>query len=140
MADYAKPLPVPDTDSAPFWEACREHRLIAQRCSDCGVWRFPPRGVCPNCSSWNFAWHDLAPTGTIRTFVAPHRAFTPSFAAEVPYVIAHVAMDGTDGDVVIAGNLVDCPWTHARVGLPVRVVFDDVTPDVTLPKFEPFER
>jgi uncharacterized OB-fold protein len=140
MSDYAKPLPVPDTDSAPFWDACREHRLVAQRCSDCGTWRFPPRGVCPNCSSWNAEWRELARTGTIQTFVAPHRAFTPGFADEAPYVIAHVAMDGTDERVVVVGNLVDCPWTHARVGLAVQVVFDDVTPEITLPKFEPVER
>ncbi len=137
MSGYAKPLPVPDTDSEPYWAAAREHRLIAQCCRDCGTWRFPPRGVCPHCASWAFDWRDLAGTGAVQTFVAPHRAFTPGFADEVPYVIAYVVMDGTDEAVVIPGNVIGCAWTGVHVGLRVRVVFDDATAEVTLPKFAP---
>jgi len=32
---------------------------------------------------------------------------------------------------------VDCPWEEVKVGMRVAVVFDDVTPDVSLPKFRP---
>jgi hypothetical protein len=137
MAEYAKPLPIPDTDSKPYWDGCHEHKITAQRCSDCGAWRFPPRGVCPNCYSWNAEWRELAGTGTIQTFVVPHRAFSEAFAAELPYVIAQVAMDGTGDAVVIVGNLVGCPWTDARVGLPVQVVFEDATESISVPRFKP---
>jgi uncharacterized OB-fold protein len=139
MTDDAKPLPVPDTDSAPFWDACRAHTLVAQCCRACGAWRFPPRGVCPRCASWDFDWRELAGTGVVQTFVAPHRAFTPGFAGDVPYVIASVVMDGTDESVVIAGNLTGCAWDAVRVGMPVRAIFIDATPEITLPKFVPRE-
>jgi len=34
-------------------------------------------------------------------------------------------------------NLVDCPTADVVIGMPVEVVFEDVAPDVTLPKFRP---
>jgi len=34
-------------------------------------------------------------------------------------------------------NFIECPWQQVRVGMPVRLVFEDVTPEVTLPKFRP---
>jgi len=34
--DASKPLPVPDPESAPFWEAARNDTLVIQRCGLCG--------------------------------------------------------------------------------------------------------
>lgn len=31
----------------------------------------------------------------------------------------------------------DCPNEDIEIGMAVEVVFDDVTPEVTLPKFKP---
>jgi hypothetical protein len=39
--------------------------------------------------------------------------------------------------VRLVSNVIDCPWQEVRVGMPVRVVFDDVTAEVTLAKFRP---
>jgi uncharacterized OB-fold protein len=137
VAENVKPLPVPDPDSRPFWDACAEHRLVAQRCGDCGTWRFPPGGFCPACSSRQAAWEPLAGTGVVQSFVVPHRAYSVAFEADLPYVIAHVEMDGTGGKVVVVGNVVGCVWTDVRVGLPVRVDFDDRAPGVAVPRFTP---
>jgi hypothetical protein len=139
VSEYAKPLPVADPDSKPFWDACAEHRLVAQRCSDCGTWRFPPRGFCPACWSPRAEWQALAGTGTVQSFVVPHRAYSVAFEPDLPYVIAHVEMDGTGGRVVIVADLTGCPWTDVRVGLPVRVAFVDAAPGVAVPQFTPRE-
>jgi uncharacterized protein len=136
MAEYSKPLPAPDPETQPFWDGCKEHRLLAQRCDGCGKLRWPPQGFCPHCYSWESTWQPLPETGTVATFVVVHQA-PPAFAADAPYPIARVAIDDTDGQVELLANLVDCPWEQVRVGMPVRVVFDDVTPEVTLPKFRP---
>ena len=56
------------------------------------------------------------------------------FAAEVPYVVALIELD--EG-VRMASNLVDCEAGEIAGGLAVEVVFDDVTDEVTLPKFRP---
>ena len=33
--DYAKPLPEITEDNRPFWEGCKQHKLLLQRCSKC---------------------------------------------------------------------------------------------------------
>lgn len=137
MADYAKPLPVPDPDTAPFWDGCRAHELRAQRCRSCGRLRWPPRGICPHCQSWEHEWTVLPRRGAVASFVAVHRATNAAFASDVPYVIAQVLIDGTDGRVRMLSNVIGCAWDAMRVGMPVEVVFEDVTPEATLPKFRP---
>jgi uncharacterized protein len=126
-----KPWPVADLDSQPFWDACRQRRLVAQCCTACSRFRWPPRGVCPVCNSWAFTWIELAGSGIVESYVVPHRAFNPAFADAVPYVVVHVAMDGTDGRVVLVSNLVNCEWQAVHVGMGVGVVFDENG----LPKF-----
>lgn len=133
---YSKPLPAVDADGRPFWDYCRQHELRAQRCRGCGRFRWPPRGVCPRCHSWECDWQLLDGRGTVASFVVVHRA-PPAFAADVPYVIAQVDLDGTSGCVRMTSNVVDCPWEEVRVGMKVAVVFEDVTPEFTLFKFRP---
>ena len=137
MADYAKPLPLADPDSKPYWEGTKAHELRAQKCSSCGRLRWEPQGFCPHCWSWESTWTKLAETGAIVSYVVVHQATNPAFAQDVPYTIAKVAIDGTDGEVVMTGNLLDVPWQDVKVGMKVRVAYDDVTPEVTLAKFKP---
>jgi uncharacterized OB-fold protein len=116
-----RPLPVEDADSQPFWEACRAHRLQVQQCSACGRYRWPPRGVCPGCQSWDFAWQTLSGQGTVASFVIVHQA-TPAFAEMAPYTIARIALDGTDDAVLMTSNVVET--AEPRVGMRVAVLFD----------------
>ena len=56
------------------------------------------------------------------------------FAGEVAYVVAPIELD--EG-VRMPSNLIDCAAGEIAGGLALEVVFDDVTPEVTLPKFRP---
>jgi hypothetical protein len=47
----------------------------------------------------------------------------PGFEDELPFVLADVAIDGTD-DLRLIGRLVDGPDSALRLGAPVQVVFD----------------
>ena len=136
-APYAKPLPTTDVDSLPFWEGCQAHELRAQRCAGCRRLRWPPQAFCPECHSWEFEWVKLGETGKVYTYVVVHYVSVPAFQDDVPYVIAHITIDGTDERVRLMSNVIGCPWEDVRVGMPVRVVFEDVTPEMTLPKFRP---
>ncbi len=137
MAEYTKPLPVPDLDTQPFWDGCSRHELLGQRCVDCGAFRWPPRGLCPACRSWKSEWVPLAGTGVIDTHVTFVHVTLKSFADDSPYPVIEVMLDGTDGAMGLTSTLIDATAEQLRVGLPVTVVFDDVTPEVTLPKFRP---
>ena len=39
--------------------------------------------------------------------------------------------------IKVASNIVDCPDGEITCDMPVRVVFDDVTDEITLPRFTP---
>ncbi len=132
LVEYTKPLPVPSELSAPFWEACRRHELIIQRCQNCRAFRFPPAILCPECLSESVEWTRVSGRGKIFSFVIFHRVYHPSFAADVPYAIALIELE--EGPRLVS-NIVDCPPAEVVCDLPVEVVFEDVTPEVTLPKF-----
>jgi len=134
---YAKPLPKTDVDSQPFWDACKQRELRAQRCGDCQRFRWPPQGFCPECYSWEYEWSRLPQTGKVVTFVVVHYAAVAAFQPDLPYVVAHIAVDDADGRVQLISNIIGCPWEDVKVGMAVKAVFEDVSPEVTLAKFEP---
>lgn len=137
MSEYAKPVPVPDHDTRPFWDACKGHELRAQRCKACRRFRWPPQGFCPSCYSWEHEWALLSGHGTVKSFSVVHHSAVPSFKEDLPYVVAVIALEGTDDHVDIASNIVGCPWEDVKVGMPVEVMFDDVSAEATLPRFRP---
>ena len=137
MVEYAKPLPRPDVDSLPFWEGCKAHELRGQRCRACNAFRWPPQSFCPHCYSWDFDWVKLDGAGTVYTYVVVHYVAVPAFADDVPYVIAQITLDGTDDRVHLLSNVIDCDPQQVKVGMRVQPVFEDVTDEITLPKFRP---
>ena len=136
MAEYARPLPLPDLDTQAYWEGTQAHELRAQRCSSCGRLRWPPQGFCPHCYAWDFNWTKLSHTGSIQSYVVVHQA-SAAFADAVPYAVARVIIDNTAEAVILTSSMTDVPWAEVNVGMRVEAVFDDVTPEVTLPRFRP---
>lgn len=128
----AKPVPEIDATLAPFFAAANEKRLVVQRCVGCGALRFPPRELCSACLSTDAAWTEVSGRGTVFSFNVMHQIYHPAFAAEVPYAVVVVQL--AEGPKLIS-NLVDCPVDAIEIGMPVEVVFERVSPDVTLPKF-----
>ena len=63
-----------------------------------------------------------------------HRALHPGFTPDVPY--ATVVIELAEG-VRMVSHVLGLGPEQMRIGLPVEVLFDDVTPEVTLPKFRP---
>jgi hypothetical protein len=90
---------------------------------------------CPNCHHHGGDWTTLPGTGIVRSFVLVHRAFDPGFEDKVPYVVAHIALDGADG-VTIIGNVLADPVDAVSVGQRVAVEFLDLG-QVALPRFRP---
>ena len=128
----AKPLPQVSPEMAPFFDAARRHVLAVQRCAGCGTMRFPARTICSTCLSREATWTPVSGRGTVFSFAIMHQAIHPGFAAETPYAVVVVELD--EGPRLLS-NLVDCPTADVHIGMPVGVVFDELTPDVTLPKF-----
>ena len=119
----------------PFWDALRAHRLEVQRCGN-GHLRFIPTEICPRCGSQGWTWQQVGGCGKIYTFTVVHRAPTPAYQADAPYVLAHVELD--EGPRMI-GTLIRCDPADVRIGMPVEVVFEDVSDRWTLYKFAPIQ-
>lgn len=127
-----KPVPEVDATLAPYFAAAKQQRLVVQRCADCGALRFPPRELCSGCLSSRVEWTDVSGRGEVFSFNVMHQIYHPAFASEVPYAVVVVKL--AEGPKLIS-NVVDCPPEEIRIGMPVEVVFEEVSPDVTLPKF-----
>ena len=131
---YSKPLPHIDEEMRPWWEALQRHELYIQKCRDCGYTRYYPRALCTNCQSSKTEWVRCSGRGTIYTFTVTNQNQAPGFRESLPYVMAYVDLD--EGLKMLT-NIVDCPPDQVRIGMPVEVVYEDVTPEVTLAKFRP---
>lgn len=129
---YSKPVPVPSEESRPFWEAARQGQLQLQRCRDCGAYRFPPGVLCPECSSTATEWSTVSGRGKVYSFVVFHRAYHPGFEGELPYAVACIELD--EGPRLLS-NIVGMPAGDVRCDMPVEVVFEEITADISLPKF-----
>ncbi|HEV7801491.1 MAG TPA: OB-fold domain-containing protein, partial [Burkholderiales bacterium] len=88
-----RPIPVPDAATAPYWSAANEGRLVLPRCTACSRWHFYPRALCPYCSSDKLEWQSASGRGEVYSYTVVHRAPSPAFAAEVPYVVAIVELE-----------------------------------------------
>jgi uncharacterized OB-fold protein len=137
MADtteYKKPIPIPDEASRPFFDGVKEHKLMLQHCSTCGAWHWPVISRCPVCLSTEITWEQASGKGTLYTFVLMHQILHPGFASKIPYNVAEIDLE--EG-VRITSTVVGCSNDEMRIGMPLEVTFEDITDEVSLPKFQP---
>jgi uncharacterized OB-fold protein len=133
MEEYGKPLPEVTPDNKPFWDACKRGELSLPGCLDCGHLRLPGP-ICPQCLSMKAEWTVLSGRGRLYTWTTIHQRYHAGFAGETPYNVAMIELE--EGPRLIA-NIVNCGNDDLTIGMEVEVVFDDVTGDVTLPRFCP---
>ncbi|MFQ5472166.1 MAG: Zn-ribbon domain-containing OB-fold protein [Dehalococcoidia bacterium] len=136
VPDYRKPLPSPSPETERFWEGCRNHELLLPFCRGCQNYFFYPRSFCPKCFSWDVEWRKASGRGKIYTFAIQYRAWHPGWADDVPYVNAMVDLE--EGPRIYTNIVgVDPDPGNIQCDMPVEVVFEDVTAEITLPKFRP---
>lgn len=135
-AQYNKPLPTPMNKeiSQPFWDAAKRHELVMPRCRNCSNLFFYPREQCPNCYSDNTEWIPVTGKGRLYSYTVVYQPAHPSFQADAPHIYAVVQLN--EGPRMPT-NLVECDIDDVEVEMPVEVVFDDVSEEVTLVKFKP---
>jgi len=129
---HAKPLPAMEGFAKEFYGWCKQNQLRFQRCTACGTWRHVPREMCAACGSWQWEWAPSSGRGTVFTWTVVARALHPAFQNDTPYAAVVIEME--EG-VRLLSQVVDCAPDELAIGMPVEVVFDAVTPEITLPKF-----
>ncbi len=136
MTDYKKPIPAITPEMQPFFAAAKRHELVVQRCRGCGTHRFPVREICSSCLSRDAEWVTVSGEGEIFSYNIMHQVYHPGFADEVPYAVVVVKLkEGAK----MNSNLTGIQPHAIKIGMPVKVVFEDISAEVTLPKFVPRE-
>lgn len=134
MTAATRPVPAITPEMQPFYEGARHGELRVQRCRGCGALRFPARAVCSECLSGESEWVPVSGRGEIYSFNVMHQVYHPGFADAVPYAVVLVQL--AEGPRMMS-NVVGIDPHALRIGMPVRVVFEPLSDDVTLPKFAP---
>lgn len=116
-----------------FWEGLRERKFLLQRCEECGEVFFPPRILCPECLSERLEHVPARGTGTLYAFT---EVWVPMAGFTAPYVLGLVELDEAPGRFL---TRIPVPVERLRVGMRVRVVYEDVAEDLTLHRFVPEE-
>ena len=133
MDAYEKLVPSPTAETQPYWDGLNERRLLLQRCADCGKVRHYPRPVCDACWSMNVEWVQASGHGTVHSWTVTHYAFHPGFKGDLPFTLVTVDLDEGVRMQARSRGIAD---GELRTGLPVRVAFERVKDDLTLPVFE----
>lgn len=120
--------PVMSPDTAFFWAGTAAGELRVQRCEDCGALRHPPGPMCPRCGSPHPGYLVASGTGEIFSYVVHHHPPVPG--RTLPVIVVLVQLD--EG-VRMVGELTGAGAEQVRIGLPVRVAFDKVDGELTLP-------
>lgn len=132
---YEKPLPEFRPETKPFWDACKNHELVIPRSKTTGEYFFYPRAFSPGDDMTDdIEWVKASGKAKVWTFAIHHMGPTKAYKGDPPYVVALVE---TDEGVKMMTNVVDCDPKDVHIDMEVEVVFDDVTDEVTLPKFRP---
>jgi uncharacterized protein len=129
-----RPAPIVTEDSAAFWDAADEGRLVAQRCAACGRLRHPPRPMCPECGSLEVEVAELSGRGVVYSYALLHHPQHPAFV----YPVLAVLIDLEEG-IRVVSNLVGIEPDEIRIGLPVQVEFVSTDGDHQVPVFRPVD-
>ncbi|MEU9859808.1 OB-fold domain-containing protein [Streptomyces sp. NPDC047971] len=119
-----------------YLQALAENRTVGERCPSCAKVYVPPRGACPTCGVATTEQVEVGPRGTVTTFCIVNIK-AKNLDIEVPYVYAHIALDGAG--LALHGRIGGIPYDQVRMGLRVEPVWseDGRYPDHYRPCGEP---
>jgi uncharacterized OB-fold protein len=127
-------LPLLEPESAFYWTAGAEGRMLVQRCGPCGTWQHPPLPRCARCGSEDVSPQPVSGKGRVASYTINYERWLPGL--EVPFVFGVVELE-EQAELYVFTNVL-APVDEVRVGLPVAVEFEQHE-DVWLPMFRPLE-
>ena len=80
---------------------------------------------------------EVSGRGEVYTYTIVHRPIAAG--QELPFVIAVIALEDSGG-VRIISNLVDVNPDDLKIGLPVELVWENMSADLAVPRFRPKEK
>ncbi|GGT79695.1 Zn-ribbon domain-containing OB-fold protein [Streptomyces lateritius] len=105
-----------------YLQALTERKTVGERCPSCTKVYVPPRGACPTCGVATTDRVEVGPRGTVTTFCIVNIK-AKNLDIEVPYVYAHIALDGAG--LALHGRIGGIPYDQVRMGLRVEPVWTE---------------
>lgn len=105
-----------------YINALAERRIVGERCPSCQKVYVPPRGACPTCGVGTAEQVEVGPGGTVTTYCIVNIK-ARNLDIEVPYVYAHIALDGAD--LALHGRIGGIPYDQVHIGLRVEPVWTE---------------
>jgi len=124
--------PAVTEESAAFWSAANEGRLVVEHCSVCGAESFPPRGMCRTCRARAMVPVEITSRGRVYSLTVNYQRWLPDL--DVPYAIVLVEFPDHPG-VRIVGRLRGCDPDQATIGMEVGVGFEPGPGGFAVPSF-----
>uniref|UniRef100_A0AAU2JHC0 OB-fold domain-containing protein n=1 Tax=Streptomyces sp. NBC_00049 TaxID=2903617 RepID=A0AAU2JHC0_9ACTN len=97
-------------------------KTVGERCPSCHKVYVPPRGACPTCGVATTDQVEVGPAGTVTTYCIVNIK-ARNLDIEVPYVYAHIALDGAG--LALHGRIGGIPYDQVRMGLRVEPVWTE---------------
>lgn len=134
-AGSALPNPAPEIqpETAAFWEATADGKLLLQRCSACDTVVYYPRFVCSSCHSTELTNIEASGRGTIYSYTVTTKGIL-EYKDAGSYVLAMVEL--AEGPKMLT-NIVECDPRELAIGQYVEVTFHDTGEGPALPRFRP---
>ena len=129
-----KPVPEISEAARPYWEAAQREELYLQRNKNTGKYFFYARPWAVDDYSTDLEWVPASGKGTVATFTIACFPLFESYTADLPYVVAVIKLE--EGPTMMT-NIVNCRPEEVRVGMPVKVTFEERKDGFKIPQFEP---
>lgn len=95
-------------------------RIVGIRCPECAKVYVPARGSCPRCGVAMREPVEVAQRGTVTTFCVV-RVPSENIDVKLPYVCAHVLLDGAD--IPFFALIQECEVQDVHIGMRVEAVW-----------------
>ena len=106
-----------------FFVALRdEGRLLAARCTACGLDYLPPRMFCEECFRPTDAWTYIRDTGTIETYSVSYLDTDAKRISE-PILVGVVSLDGASPKMGMMHYFGEMTKDEIRIGMRVQAVW-----------------
>lgn len=92
--------------------------IAVAQCASCGRQQAIPAETCFNCGSEQLTARDHNGAGRVFSWVVNHYAFAEGLAAEMPYTIVLVALDGGGR---VYGRLASVSGTSIEASMPLEL-------------------
>jgi uncharacterized OB-fold protein len=129
----ARPRPVPDLQTEPYWRGLLGKALLVQACESCSARIHPSMPCCPKCLNTDLAWIEVSGDAVVVSYCIVAQPFVAGF--KVPYAVVRVSLVDAP-DVELIANVASHRVSDIEIGALLHVWYDVVDDDLVLADFD----